>query len=577
MKKKLSVLIILGLVTALSISGCRIKKAEVKEPVKEEIEKAELEEEEVAEAEAKELPPVPLTSEKDILNFIKGEWTYIDPHSSEMLGNLMIKEDGSVSFTRLRDSATVEGSIAFNNFRTDPSEEPDEFTLTLKDVSLFVPEGVFAEPYDEEMTSGSFRVGRSRGEDYFYLQELGNGGSAIAYYVFNDHELDPEGEDMTEEWLLVRRNDLDDKDSFDRITDIDSDTFFAWIWKYNGKDSVNLQLMDAHEYDTFEDYSNRKFMGAYFNEKNIDVLNCALSDKVNDEDVYDSARLNREYPIGMYEITVDGDGVITKIKDVDSSFYGVYDLGSLPTEFSYEGNIVTINGAKIDMTEYVPSSKYVKRCTDSGNWIIIDCYVDDKTDVYEFYNVNSGFTSFFDYEITGRNLTFENDKLYAALYIKDDVYYDFWGNYVGEDALGYEAHDEEVLSYFEYCLGGAREWRKFMSKAPDNALAFIMINPPQAILDKIRFFAPEDVGDKDSMVVVSLVDDLKVTVDNPDTDFTQFWTLDKGQAELFLVRVSESLPIDTLTVSKEGTGEAKWGITMLSGRIPQISKFIVYE
>ena len=115
--------------------------------------------------------------------------------------------------------------------------------------------------------------------------------------------------------------------------------------------------------------------------------------------------------------------------------------------------------------------------------------------------INDGLTDYFEYSIEGANLIWQDDDLSTAVYSQYGQIYDFWGNHIGScyeseimelsfkddttieatclvidqngedkeitEEFEYEPCDKPALVYYEYLLGGPRQYRRLKELAGD--------------------------------------------------------------------------------------------------------------
>ena len=551
---------------------------------------------------------IDLSSEDLIREFIAGEWTMIDRNKREDFATLSIRSNGSFDFTRLKDNASGYGKIYFDRSLSSEDEEPDSFRMEFDSLDELVPadrlnyEGSQG-PFE---TGGIFHVGIGEERDYLYLKEIGNGDTMISLYALNTVGADDTG-NWSPDWLFYR-----DKAPEPQAEGMIDESFYAWAWERDS-DGVWLQPMSLHKYDTEDEYTGRKFIGGYFSEKDdIRAVYYRLADRMDLDGLLEVEKWSREYPLMMYEVSIDKKGRVSDITEVDQSFYNIYDLGDIEPEFSYDGTTFTINGQQWDMRELAPAVTAILDCTRVGDWIIVDCHVNPHMGVYEFFNINSGD---FEYEIGGTNLTWLGDDLSTAIYTNYNQIFDFWGNLIGsvdegevfdlkwldDETVGaecwmvdtdgnekeftykveYRPQDKAVLKYYEYMLGGSRQWRRFKEEMPYGAAALVIINPPKKILDKMPAPVVYDEGAYDRMVVVSLMDSMRLHVDangGDETDREKYKgklnDVNRGDATVFQIVVPEGAPTGTLIVRTPNSGEILWDIAPISGESPVMSKFL---
>ncbi|MCR4807274.1 MAG: hypothetical protein K5857_06325 [Lachnospiraceae bacterium] len=551
---------------------------------------------------------IDLSSEDVILEFLSGEWTMINRKTREDFGTLRIGSRGTIDFVRTKDDASGYGTISFSRSLAGEDEAPDAFHLEFDDMRDLVPrEALPGEDVVTNETGGIFHIGIGEDKDYLYLKEIGNGDTMISLYAFNVNENvnDPEGWDP--EWLFVR-------DSSGHGPDVNTEegTFYAWAWERDS-DGVWLQPMTLYEYETEDEYTGRRFTGGYFSEKKeIDAGYYQIAGGTDVSGLLEMDRWSSEYPLMIYEISLDKKGKISGVSEVDRSYYNIYDMGDIEPEYSYEGTKFKVNGSVYDVQDFAKGANAIMDCTRMGDWIIVDCHVNPHYGIYEFYNLNSGD---FEYDIQGTNLTWHGDDLSTAVYSRYNQVFDFWGHmlasvdegeiyglrWIDEETVGaecwvvdeigrekeytykieYRPQDRAVLSYYEYMLGGTRQWRRFMEEMPDGAAALVMVNPPQCMLDKMGEEVVYDPFAYDRLAVVSLMDDVKLHINRGkvnESEDDNFWgklnNANRGQATVFEITVPEGAPGGTLVVSTPNSGEILWDIVTISGESAVMSKFL---
>ncbi len=552
---------------------------------------------------------VDLSSEDVILEFLAGEWTMINRDSREDFGTLRIGVRGTIDFVRTGDDASGYGTIGFSHLMATEDEAPDRFELEFDDMKDLIPGEALASDDDvvTNETSGIFHIGIGEDRDYLYLKETGNGDSMISSYAFNVNGNTNDNENFSNEWLFVRDRGLNE--AAGKVSD---ESFYAWAWERDS-DGVWLQPMTLYEYETEDEYTGRRYTGGYFSEKKeIEAGYYQIASGADMSNLLETDRWSSEYPLMIYEVFLDKKGKIAGVEEIDQSYYNIYDLGNIDPEFSYDGTKFIINGRERDIHELAPAATAIMDCIRVGDWIIVDCHVNPHIGIYEFYNINSGD---FEYEIEGANLTWHGDDLSTAVYSNYNQVFDFWGHLIGwvdegeiygielmdEETVGakcriideagrekefiheieYRPQDKAVLSYYEYMLGGNRQWRRFRDEMPDGAAALVMVNPPERILDKMQEAEVYDPGAYDRLVVVSLMDGENLHIEAEPVDesgrekyWGRFHDANRGEATVFEITVPEGAPSGTLVVSTPDSGEILWDIAPISGESAVMSKFL---
>ncbi len=592
MKRRVFKTIIVSLTAAVFLAGCAGRGNSDPKDKTEKVE--ENSKEDGAGKDDDKAATVNLSSEKGILSYLAGDWTLFDRETGEDYGTLAVKKDGSFEFTRLSDKAKGSGTLSFEYSRSKKGEEPDIFRMDFDDCKDLLPEDM--ELYGDEGTGGVFHVGTFGNEDYLYLKEIGNGDSVASMYVFNTKGFTDYNVGWSYDWLFYRDNDTENP-----AESKEDDTFYAWAWETD-EDGVWLQPMADHEYETTEEYTDWKYLGGYFNEtENIGVAHYGITEDTDFDGLVNTRDWDSGYPLMMCEVTVDDDGNVKKLRDVDIVMYSSYYMGEIEPEFSYRDRTFIIDGYEIDITPYAPAATAIMDAKRVGDWIIIECHNNPDIGTYLFYNIYDGLIDYFEYQIDGANLIWQGDDLSTAVYQQYNDIYDIWGHRIGHvqdgelydlsfkgkntivakcwvvDEIGrekefteefeYEPCDGAVWAYYEYLLGGARQWRHLKETAQES-LALIIVNPPEMICDKMSYPVTVEEGALDKVAVVPLFDDSRIRLGSKTE------TPEKGRSVVFEVTVPEGMPVDTITVDAPGHGKAEWEVWQLSGRTPQMSTFI---
>ena len=552
---------------------------------------------------------VSLATKEEILSFLAGEWTMLDRDTDEAFALLTIEKDGRFDFVRNEDGASGNGTLTFEHTGQEEGDLPDSFRLGFRNMEDLLPAGVETYGESDYETGGMFHIGQSPGKDYLYLRELGNGESMISCYVFNtDYDWNSLG-DSPMEWLFVR-----DHENGPEASPVCGDSFYAWAWDCDDAGTLLLQPMDPATFETEEEYSSRRFMGGHFFElEEIGAAYYPTDDDTDTSELVDADTLWKNHPLAMYEVETNDDGSIRSIREVDESFYGIYDLGWVEPEVSYHDMMLSVDGTTIDMTEYAPSATAIMDTQRVGDWLIVDCHVNPHVGLYEFYNLYSGYMGMFEYEIAGSLLTWQGDDLSTGVYAYYNEVHDIWGNLIGEirdgeifdlkitknntveaecwkiDEAGnevsfteefeYEPHDRAAWLYFEYLLGGNRQWRRLKEDAGD-ALALVLVNPPLSILNWTPYVDVED-GTTDVVAAVSLKDGQVFHLESAspdasgtDANYGDFEDAQRGRAIVYRLSIPEGSVNDRLIIRTPGYPEETWEVGHLSGRVPLISRYL---
>ncbi len=549
---------------------------------------------------------VSLKTSDEIKAYLAGDWTLVNRDSGEDFATLSFENDGTLTYTRLKDGASCTGTIEFERNSVE-GEIPDKYSLKMNKLDAFMGDQGSMSSADTAETDGIFHIGIGGGTDYLYLSEIGNGDTLISRNDFNIYEPD-DYDHWTNEWLFVRNN---NEKSLEPLKYLE---FYAFAWGRGSGGSVLLQNMKACEFDSIEDYTNRAFRAAYFG----DDSECSVREYELSETAKTYTFLNEEKfenrPLYVYKVTTDSDGKISQIMEVDSAFYGMYDLGSLDPDFYVDGTTFYYNGTSYSLSEIAPAANAITNSIRVGDFIILECHVNPHIGCYEFFNIYSGD---FNYEITGTNLIWKNDDLSTAVYSQYNQIYDFWGNLIGSvmegevynltfsgdneviadcwkvdgeteseftESFECEHIDGAMYSYFRFLLGMNKcsLWREFREQATENAGAFVIVNAPNMIYDRIsRPFIYKE-GALDVIAVVPLSDGEKVHIESAEPDASGNADRDeeheptKRNPIQYSITVPEGMPYNNLIVRDEKGRELIWPICQISGRVPQRSTFLEY-
>ena len=544
-----------------------------------------------------------LSSEDAIRAFLAGEWGFTDLETGEDYATVTFAEDGSLTFMRLSDQASCTGTIGFERNYSGEAESLDYFNLELNGIADLVSDDLSTEPDESCDTSGKFYIGCGETEDYLFLNEIGNGDTWISLEVFNIHKDDPGGK--WAQWMFHRRHDAGQKAAASA-----SDDFYAWVWQKDGN-SVFLQKMIPHTYDTFGEYSDTAFTAAYFTEEEDPaVIEYQLDAGVDTSGFYDEKTWNSMFPLDMYKIKTDGNGTIKQVSEVDKAFYGIYDFGELEPDFYSEQRMFYCNNASYDMEDIAPAITAIMDCTKAGEWIVVEGHVNPHRSIYSFFNLRTGY---FEYEVVGTNLIWRDNNIATAVYASDNEVRDIFGNLVGFADEGevynlrfkddqtieaeymliengveknftkefeYEAPDTALFAYYEYLLTwSARDWREFAAMAPDGADAFLLVDPPEFVLNRMGPPYEYEKGALDTIAVVALKDDLKLHIEADEPGASgkgkrYDFDLSKKDNQVIQVTAPEGMPMDNLVINTKDNKEIIWPIMPLSGRIVQKSTFL---
>ena len=555
---------------------------------------------------------VDLGSDEVIRAYLEGEWTLIDQTTGKDAATLTVKKDGSFTFERLRDGSKGSGTLSFDHFTANEDKAPDMYSIEFDGIEGLLPDDYELGEYEAINSSGIYHIGSGADRDYFYMKEIGNGDTLVSDYAFNVNEDIKDYELWTNNWLFVRDN--AGREENDPRTD---ESFYAWIWQKDGSVAY-LQEMDPNEYKAYGEYNDRAYIAGYFSEQDdIAVDSYELADNLDLSDLSYTAMFEDGHPLGMYYVTVDGSGTVTALDDVSIEMYGIYNMGYAEPDISTDGMTFNYNNLSFDMTELVPAANVIMDYYVVGDWVILDLHVNPHFGVYEFFNMYYGD---FVYEIQGANLTWKDDDLSTAVYTFYNEVYDFWGHQIGhideaelmgvtykdDDTLEadcwkinddgeeetfteefeYENTNKELMSFIEFYMGNDDALDRLCKEAPENAVAYVMVNPPAIITERAYVYDEEGNG-LDVLGILSLKErqDMHIESKDPDEsgknqrymDGYEYEDMYKGATRFIRITVPEGIPVDSVVLESKEYGTTIWDIATISGKNPQTGTFITAD
>ncbi|MBQ8946804.1 MAG: hypothetical protein IJ058_08340 [Lachnospiraceae bacterium] len=561
-----------------------------------------------------------ITSEASTMDFLKGDWSMTDTVGGEEFATLSINSKGDCIFRRSYDDLSVEGSLKlsrhtfFDAERNSRMEDPEytAFDITFSDIPAksAVSDEMGDHAPAEDSASGYFYIGRGSGSDYLSLTWIGNGNSYIFENLFQDKkriEADA-GEDKYPElqncWVLKKKN----EEYFAPATEKNTE-FYAWAWE-STNNSLFMQTMTVNTYEEQDEYGPRRYTAGYFTEQDdISLVRYTLSDNADLSLVFNEDRLENKYPLTMYRVAIDGQGEIKSLEELPFSYYGLYDLGTLEPEISYDDLKFTINGAEYDLRDFDSPANAIMDVFTVGEWVVVDAHVGPHSGIYYLIDLNSGIV---EKTITGANLTWVGDDITTAVYSMYDTVYNFKDHVIGmtdgaevydikfnsagdqilvtdmdDKTFTFETRrvDEAMYRYADYMRHpSAYLWRTFTEQAPEDAVAFVMTNPPNDVVMRLSY-AYDDIepGSDEMVYIVALDNDTYFHLDKGDIDSKtgRFKTkktvgedtLKKGQSRGYMMTVPDSMPSYALYVSSGDKGGV-FPISMISGETDVCSTFI---
>ncbi len=520
-------------------------------------------------------------SEQSILSFAEGTWYLTDMRSGESYGELLVSKDGKCRFKYIPTGARCDGTIEFNE-----GYDSSMSGLHYYEMEFTGLQNAFGCWEDTSSTSGRFRITQSEGKDFLYIEEIGNGGSFIAYDVFCLPAV--EDFDLDMRWIFTRDNNVKG------TGDVTKNSEFYAVAVETGDAGILLQTVEAVEKEALSEYTAFKFMSAVFDEsEHQDAQWYSVSSNADMSGILHESNLDAVYPNLVYEVKTDSDGKVTSLKEVERAFYGEYELYPLAQEVEFSGTSFTINGYTHELNDYAITGDKIMDCTTFGDYLIVEAHVNPHMGSYTLFNMRSGWP---EKVIYGCNYIF-GDKVWDSFYSYMDTVYDYEDHVVytvdGAEICGLSIIDDEL--HIEYwkddydevyeavidrpeCLNApnyafadyrhhsnVNTWNEFLNYVPEGAAAMIMVNPHSD--DTWDYYQPYPVdyaeygyGD-DTIYVVSLYDGSEVYLERKASEI-----LDKGEITAYSATVPEGVPTHTIIVDTPDGRESEWPISIISGK-----------
>ncbi len=565
---------------------------------------------------------VSIKSEEDINKFLKGEWRLCDSLSDEEFGTLTLDGVGGASFKLDCEDDPVEGEFYVYKHEMYDSEKDDYvqddeytgFTVGFTDIpdEYIMPLSSNWKPMDKEISGGDFFIARGNGYDYLSLKWFGNGDSFIFENIFQNKERISEEYDETDtaelqdRWIFTRKS-----EGLSKMKKEKKAEFYAFLWQTEEDNRYFLQTMEPVTYETEDEYTGRRYKGGYFIETDdIGIVEYNMSEKCDDSMVLDHLRLYNKYPAKMYLVKTDKNGDISAIEDVNEAYYGDYDFGNLKQEYDFDDTSFTINGFTTELKDLETIANAVIDMFEIGDYIVAECHINPHMSAYFITDI---YTNSIVKEIYGANLTWIDDDITTAVYSVWEGLYNFEGDlidYVDGDEI-YEVKmkksgkeievrdsddkaytfkneliDRAMYRYVEYLYQPtAEKWNAFMKFAPKNAVAFVIENPPEDILNILPYVEPNSEDYPEYVFVIALDDGTTIRFDQGeidfDTDDLEFiskktlieYERNNSQAAGYSMVIPEGPPSVCVYVSTWDKG-GSLPIATLSGETTQYSTFI---
>ena len=544
-------------------------------------------------------------SEKDLLGFLaEKQWYLEDTVSGEDYGRLTVLPDGRITIERLDSGLMCSGTLTPEKTY---SESFDVLSLRINDLSEdFISDEISWSVPDEDMTDVMFFIGTGGGEDMLSLRHTGNGDTFTnAYILSRTHE-------NTSDDILLHR------ESSHTVSEepVRSSEFYAYCWKHDS-DGMWFEEMEPVEKADYNEYTDRRFTSAAFVPcEGNEIIRMQVSDRIKEDNFLWSQKWSQLRPMTMYRLLTDERGVVYSMEEADPAFYGLYDLGSLPPEFSYDGVKLRYNHMDIDLYDEGFVTNQIMNVKQAGNRLVIEGHINPNKSEYAIFNMNKGE---FEKPIYGANLVWQNDDVRSCVYSDMNTICDYNGNIVyscdndiylleitdggsqleitcfddeynvSEDKITIpypENYDAAMHYYSDYLDTGApSDWYRFMQYAPKYAAMFVITEPSECIRNASAETVREPfAGNTTSAVTaVPLYDSATIRISQGVFSYEDdLWknvqrgrdhTVNKGEPVTFYANIPEGVPNEFIYMYTEEFS-VDFPIGTISGEHPQQSSFI---
>lgn len=591
MRRKV-VLSLIGLTLMTGLAACGKEPVTENAAVPEVTESVEATTEAVtAEPEEKEeeFSATTLSTEEEIMAFIGGDWRLYDTGKNQEFASISFAPDGSFKFERDFDKTTCEGKLSFEKMYAGESDAPDYYLLSATGESR-----------------GIFYICSAGDTDYLELEETGNGDSFVMAEIFRNGPYEgPSYENINRGCVLVRQRDKSVKAETKK-----NESFTAYAWKRNDDRNIWLQPMISHQRLDYNEFTERRFIGAYFSPETLEASPYELAEDLDTSLLFRDKRFAGEHPLMMYNFLADESGKIIAMSEVDREIYGAYDLGEGNVEFSIndgaagDGLMFSYNGIDMDLTDLGPANALLD-CTKVGEKIVIEGHINPHNSAYYVFDTN---TCEFEAQCYGANFIYYEGDITTAVYSIWNEVYNYAGDLIGRFDEGeiydleftdnnkavkavctnfvdgeefteektFEIPDTGTRSMYYYADFAVGErysaWARFIKDAPKNAKGFVFIRPREFM--KYGLYNSEilDEETEDNLVFVALYDDTEISVESEGNIISET-TLRKGEAIKYQVNIPEGIPVKNLII-KVNNEETEFPIGQLSGKDPVHCKFI---
>lgn len=544
-------------------------------------------------------------SEEELFAFMEGEWDFVNPVTLEDYAHMEIDDKGSFVYGYTGSKESCTGEFVANHLYVE-EDVPLTFTVNVSglDGMTFEYSGYVVE--DEDSSDGKIYYGSCDGEDYIYMGETGNGDTFAGSVLFQDPGTVDGSFHMGSNSYIMHR-----KSAADTTAELKDGEFYAWVWKADDK-GLWAQEMKPITWDDENEYTCNRYTAAAFMPEEMGSAYYEYSKDIDKKLLLNGQRLDMENPRYMCLLKVSSDGVIEDIQEVDDAFYGMYDLGDLDAEISYDGMIFTYNGIDYDIAEYGGGLK-ISNVYHAYGKEIIECYVTHHENEYlvfdKFYGEIVG------EPIVGTNLIWQGDDFTTAIYVNGTEVRDMCGDLMfyidcweiesiefaddGENVkCTYIIYDEDkedeetkeetfelperrdgaMNAYCDYANSGrASDYRRFREYVPDDA-TFFVITDPQLWTERVFYsMGALEENAVNHVMVVALSDNTYFEIKDKDGELLASDYLDKGRYEMYIMTIAEGEPLYTIYVTTYEDGKevnSEWGVTMISGETYQHCLFV---
>ncbi|WP_026665008.1 hypothetical protein [Butyrivibrio sp. FC2001] len=542
-------------------------------------------------------------SEADLLEFMEGDWSLVNPVTKTDYATISFQNDGSFSYEYTGSGDKCEGSLGANHLYSGEDKLPLSFTINVSGIDkMNFDRDHYYVPEDGKDTSDcKIYIGNCDGDDYMYMESTGNGDSFITTVLFQDQTNVDGSFYMGSQAVLMHRK---------REIAVEPDAkeiFYGWLWKADDE-GFWAQEMIPLTWDDENEYTGTRFTAAAFEPVCIGSAFYEYTDKVNKNLLLNSQRLDMTYPRLMCRITLDENGELEDLEEVDQAFYGIYNVGDREDDVSYDFMTFTWNGIDYDLSETSPGSHILDVRSAYGKKIV-ECHISPHTSAYHIFDTFYG--QFTETPIEGTGLIWLDDDFSTAIYAQWNEVRDLCGDLMftvdGDEILDLEflddgkkvkcqylkvdadetkeeifelpeRRDHAMCAFCDYAVSGkASDYKKFMEYVPDDA-AFFVVTDPQTWFTETQIISDAvEPNGSNKVMIVALHDNTTLEIVDDKGKGIDPLVMDRGQYYIFSMTVSETMPLYTVKVTIDNPEKklaAEWPVAEFSGETYQHCKFI---